>query len=585
MVGRTAWKSKSSSGSTVATRVEPSERPTTASAVDAASAASFQPLNANTRAGARSPSGRRSHRNQDTPPRYRTPPGPDPDLAAVGRVGFDPHVDAEANISSAGAEPAAAERRSRRLRGRVAMGVLSLAFVNIAAALSIRNFPTMAQYGWASIFWCLLGAIVFLIPLALAGAELGTGWPRSGGIGGWVQEAWGGRSGFTAIWCEWVENNVWFPTVLSFLATAIAYAIEPDLASERLYLVVVMLSVFWLATLVSLVGQRASRLLTTIGCAFGLVLPAALLIALGIGWLAAGRPSQIPFSRDALVPTLDVGTITFVATIVLMFAGQEMAGFHARDARSPRRDFPRAMLISAGVILSLTVLGTLAVAFVVPRDQISLVGGVMEALREFLDQIGIGWALRPLVILIVVGELAAVGTWIVGPAKGLLVPARRGYLPRAFQAQGRRGMPFGIIVIQGICGTIFSLLFLFAPGVDTAYWMLTALTVQVLCVMYLLCFSALIRLRYTQPDVERPFRIPGGIAGAWIVGGVGFLACLFAWVVGYLPPSNLQGQSPWGYVALMLGGTVVLLAPPFVFAALRRDAWRTKPEAEPEPAS
>jgi len=55
------------------------------------------------------------------------------------------------------------------------MGVIALAFVNVAAALSIRNFPTMAQYGWGSIFWCLVGALLFLIPLAMAGAELATG--------------------------------------------------------------------------------------------------------------------------------------------------------------------------------------------------------------------------------------------------------------------------------------------------------------------------------------------------------------------------------------------------------------------------
>ena len=70
----------------------------------------------------------------------------------------------------------------------------------------------------------------FFIPLALVAAELATGWPRAGGLYVWVKQAFGDRSGFLAVWFEWIENIVWFPTVLSFVAATLAYVIDPSLA-------------------------------------------------------------------------------------------------------------------------------------------------------------------------------------------------------------------------------------------------------------------------------------------------------------------------------------------------------------------
>jgi amino acid transporter len=124
------------------------------------------------------------------------------------------------------------------------LGASSIALISLAAVLTLRSLPAIAEYGWSSIAYYLLGAVLFFIPLALVAAELATGWPRAGGLYAWVKEAFGDRSGFLAIWFEWVENVVWFPTVLSFVAAAVAYVIEPSLANEKIYLVIVMLAVF-----------------------------------------------------------------------------------------------------------------------------------------------------------------------------------------------------------------------------------------------------------------------------------------------------------------------------------------------------
>ena len=94
--------------------------------------------------------------------------------------------------------------------------------INVAAIVSARNLPVMAEYGWSMLILFALSIAVFLIPMSMAAAELGTAWCKDGGIYAWVKEACGGRTGFLAVWCDYSENMVWFPTVLSFMAATLA---------------------------------------------------------------------------------------------------------------------------------------------------------------------------------------------------------------------------------------------------------------------------------------------------------------------------------------------------------------------------
>ena len=125
------------------------------------------------------------------------------------------------------------------------LGVLGLIAIDMAAIVSVRNLPVMADYGWSMLALFLLSILVFLVPISMAAAELGTGWPEDGGIYAWVREAFGGRTGFLAVWCDYAENVPWFPTVLSFMAASLAYVFDPALANDKLYLVTVMLAFFW----------------------------------------------------------------------------------------------------------------------------------------------------------------------------------------------------------------------------------------------------------------------------------------------------------------------------------------------------
>jgi glutamate:GABA antiporter len=455
------------------------------------------------------------------------------------------------------------------------LGVFALAMINVAAVLSIRNFPSMAMYGWSCIGWYVIGTILFLIPLSLAGAELATMLSdKGGGVYAWCREAFGTKGGFIAIFCEWSNNLVWFPTVLAFIASTLAFALSPALGSSAVYLFVVMMIAFWGTTVIAYFGENVSSKFQNYGVILGSIIPSVLIIGLGVYWSVSGAAIVLPpFSWSQVVPTMNLSTLPYFATVILLFAGMEMAGFHALETRNPKMDYPKAMAISAVIIFACTVLATLAIAFVIPAGNINLAGGVMQAIQYFFNALHIPGAVAPMAVLITIGGVVSLAAWLIGPAKGLGVVAEEGNLPPIFNKTNKYGSPMAVLVIQALIGTFFSLLYVFLPSVNQAYWVLSAMTVELLCIVYFLVFASLIKLRYTKPDVPRPFKIPGGMIGIWIIGGMGVFGVVFAFIVGLMPTGAFTATETLFYIIGVLLGTFLLAVPPLIFLKLKKPDW------------
>jgi amino acid transporter len=455
------------------------------------------------------------------------------------------------------------------------LGIFALAMINVAAVLSIRNFPSMAEFGWSCIGWYIIGTVLFLIPLSLAGAELATMLSdKGGGVYAWCREAFGTKGGFVAVFCEWSNNLVWFPTVLAFIASTLAFAISPALGSNAIYLFVVMMIAFWGTTAIAYFGENVSSKFQNYGVILGSIIPSILIIGLGIYWIVSGAAIVLPpFSWGEIVPTFNLSTLPFFATVILLFAGMEMAGFHALQTRNPNRDFPRAMAISAVIIFACTVMATLAIAFVIPANELSLAAGVMQAIQYFFTALGIPQAVAPMAILITIGGVVSLAAWLIGPALGLGVVAQEGNMPPIFNRTNKYGSPVAVLLIQALIGTFVSLLYVFLPSVNQAYWILSAMTVELLCIVYVLVFASVIKLRYSKPDAPRPFKIPGGIPGIWIIGGMGAFGVIFAFIVGLMPTGEFTSSQTVAYVTGILIGTFLLAVPPLIFLKLKKPGW------------
>ena len=132
-----------------------------------------------------------------------------------------------------------------------------IAMINIAAICNIANLSIFAGNGLTSLFYLAVALLSFFLPVALVSAELASGWPQRG-VYIWVREALGEKMGFLAIWLQWAENIVWYPAPLSFLASTLAYIYKPDLVESKVYIMVAILTIFWVITLINLFGMKIS---------------------------------------------------------------------------------------------------------------------------------------------------------------------------------------------------------------------------------------------------------------------------------------------------------------------------------------
>ena len=461
------------------------------------------------------------------------------------------------------------------------LSVATLAIMNVTAVVSLRGLPAEAEYGLSSAFYYLFAAIVFLIPTALVAAELAAMFSdKQGGVFRWVGEAFGKRMGFLAIWLQWVESTIWYPTVLTFGAVSLAFigmngTHDMSLASNRLYTLVVVLAIYWLATFISLKGMSWVGKVSKIGGLVGTIIPAGLLVVLAIIYLASGGHSQLDFHGSFFPDLTNFNNLVLASSIFLFYAGMEMGGIHVKDVDNPSRNYPKAVFIGSFVTVLIFILGTYSLGIIIPKSEINLTQSLLVGFDRYFAYIRASWLSPVIAIALAFGVLAGVLTWVSGPSKGIFAVGRAGYLPPFFQKTNENGVQRNILFIQGALVTLLGLLFVVMPSVQSFYQILSQLTVLLYLIMYLLMFAAAIYLRYSMKKANRPFRIGSkGNGLMWIIGGLGFLGSLLAFILSFIPPSQIAVGSKAMWYTVLVVGCIVVVVIPLIIYALRKPSWK-----------
>jgi len=458
---------------------------------------------------------------------------------------------------------------------------IALALMTTSSVASLRPSPTMAVYGLACIFLYLVPAIVFLIPTSLVSAELASGW--SGGVYNWVATGISKPMGFLAVWCQFAMTIFYYPTLLGFVASTLAYVFNPDLASNGVWTAVVIVVCYWSGVWISSRGTKGVAGLASGGLIIGTLIPGTLLVILGIVFLGQGNPSAAPMTASHLLPEwAGIASLVLIVNNFLSYSGMEMNAVHVSSLRNPAREFPRSIFLASGLVLLIFILPALAISWVVPAKELSLTAGVMQAFDAVFAQFGIQWLTPVIGIMLVAASLGGMLTWLAGPSKGLLLISREeGYLPPFLQRLNQHGVQQNILVTQGLITTVIALLYAFIPDVSSAYWIFSVITTQVYLIMYLLMFVAAIRLRRTHPDHPRGYRAPLLVSMC----GVGFAASLAALLIGFVPPSQFESGNVGVYIVIVAGGALGLgLLVPYLFYRFRKPTWKQPETAEVQPS-
>ena len=455
---------------------------------------------------------------------------------------------------------------------------MAMAILIITSILSLRGLPSEAKFGVQSIFYYVFAAVVFLLPYSLVCAELASTYTKSGGLYRWISEAFGPKWGWTGMFFEWQMIIFWFPTVLMFGAASLAYIFWPEsfdqrLASNKIYTLVIALLMYWAATFNSFRGQKSANRLSTMGGLFGTIIPGAILLVLGIIYVCMGK--TIELTPQPFLPNFShLSTIVLAASIFLFYGGMEIQAVHINDMTNPAKQFPKAVFIAIAIIVIVYTLGTLVIGVVIPTENIDLLQSLLLAYNTLWQSFGLGWLGNVMALFIMFGVIGQISALVTGPTTGVMAVGQSGYLPPCLQKINKNGINKPILLLEGFVVSILTLVLLVLPTVESAYQIMSQMSTIIYLILVLMIYGAFIRLRRTQPNKKRGFKVPGGKIGEWIVCGVGIFGALAALVLSYIPPAQITTGSPIIYIGIIVVGVGLFLALPLIVYACRKPSWR-----------
>ncbi|PEC48727.1 hypothetical protein COJ46_02755 [Bacillus sp. AFS077874] len=389
------------------------------------------------------------------------------------------------------------------------LGVMGLSFLSINAILGLRNIAFASTIGPSALFYWIVAALIYFIPIGLIVAELSTTYPNQGGMGVWVRKAFGEKASFLCSWFFWIANFTYYPSLLLTTTIAIAYGInQPQMASHPMKTAIISSVIFWIVTLLTLKGTKMSGRLASIGAPLGVLVPAILIFGFGFYSMFSGEPSATHFTQSTIMPNnLSFGTIMFLSTLMFGFSGAEMLGTIAGNVRNPQKTFPRAIFITSIIIALVYILATVAFQFVITISSDQTATALYLFADKITSQFGLNFSLSQILgICFVLAFVGSLSFLILNPSV-MIAESAKDVLPKNLLKENKDGMPSILILGQAVAVTFILIISAFVPSVSKALNMLVLMSTLAFFIPYVFLISAYLKLRMTDKKINRPFKI------------------------------------------------------------------------------
>ena len=442
---------------------------------------------------------------------------------------------------------------------RKTMGFWDVLLFNIATVLGPRWIAAAGHNGTSSISLWVLAALFFFVPGAFVINELSSRFPDEGGLYVWAKEAFGDFHGFVAGWTYWIYTVFYFPGLLLASASMSAYVLGgkgAPLSQDRTFLLVISLALLLIAVLLNIIGLNIGKWLQNAG-GVGTYLP--LLMLVGVALIVCLKHGSVThFTWANMMPTWNWDTVNFWSQIAFAFTGLELVSAMSEEVRDPRRTLPRAVFGAGAMIAFMYIVGTFAILSLVPAGDLDPKSGVFHAITLGSVALKLGFLGVLAALLVSVGNAGGVGSTVAGIARVPFVVGIDRYLPAAFgKIHSKWKTPYISILVQaGVSGAILLLSQIESETVQAAYQMLIDAAIILYFIPFLYMFAAVIKLagRKDRAENEHAVLVPGGLAGVWACGGIGFFVVLVGIFVSLVPPGDTLDKV--SFELRLVGGTL-----------------------------
>jgi amino acid transporter len=437
------------------------------------------------------------------------------------------------------------------------LGARDMVLFSVSAILLLDTLAAGASIGVQSVFWWLFLGLVFFVPYALICSEMGTAYPEQGGIYAWVRDAFGGRWASRVTWAYWVNTAVWLPAIYILFAGVFAQLFMPGLSLGMQIAIAVGLS--WVSVAINVVSLNIGKLVPNLGALIKTIVFAAIIG----GALHYSRSHGLAneFSLENLRPEWGE-SLKYISVIIYGMLGFELVSAGSEEMKNPKRDVPKAILVSGLIIIALYTLATMALLTALPAREIDVVEGLVDSLHLFFGETGAGAAIAMALGIGALYTFFSNGvTWALGCNRAAAEAAIEGELPRAFGKEHPvYETPAGAAILMGIVSTVILLVYgvLVTTNADL-FWSLFAFSAVIFLLPYIGLVLAFREMRRRDPGRERPFRVPGGRLVANLVTGLCVAALVLAIVFFvYTPDAGMQWPVLAGAVVVLLLGEGVI---------------------------
>lgn len=342
--------------------------------------------------------------------------------------------------------------------------------------------------GLGILAWIIAG--IMTITAGLTAAEVSAAIPKTGGMMVYIEEIYGKKLGFLTGWMQ---------TVLFFPATAAAIAVmfgqQAALLLNNSSLVMPMsIGVILLIGILNTFGSKTSGAIQTVSTVCKLI-PLVLIIVFGFIKGSGDNPIMNPLVAEGIRPMGIIGQL--LVAILFAYDGWINVGALAGEMKNPGKDLPKAIIGGLSIVMAINVVINLAYLWVLPASELAQYASLASIVAEkIFGPVG-GKLINVGILVSVFGCLN--GYLLTGPRIPYTL-ANQKLLPATFGKLNKNGVPANATLFMVALSVIYAL--------SGQFNLLSDLSMFAIWAFYTLTFIGVIKLRKTQPDLKRPYKVP-----------------------------------------------------------------------------
>jgi amino acid transporter len=427
--------------------------------------------------------------------------------------------------------------------------LFDMVFYTVAAIIGIDTLGAVSSNGAQALTWLLISAVTFLIPYGLLTAELGSTFTQEGGVYEWCKLAGGRYFAALGAMLYWISNPLWVGGTLSVTAIAAIktfwflnpnYTFGGSKITDAIVEMIIALLFIWGTTWCAIMSLKFGKWLSVFGSYIKLAL-FSIFVILALVFVFTGHASGAHFTLVDLIPS-NWGLVVSGILPVLIFnwVGFELQNGAGEEMHNPQRDVPVSLIRSGIIAVIAYAIPITVILFALPKSEITNASGFLKAFQTVSSVLPAPLAIG-LGVLVALGAIIALassgGTWIIGADRTYAIAALDRAAPVMLgRFSGKYGTPIAVNTMSGVVATIAMAVaisvnaFSSDPNITTLFGLVLGFTISTTTLSYLFIFPTYLILRYKYPNVRRPYKVPGGMVGAWIVT---VLPLLYAAVASY----------------------------------------------------